>query len=51
MNGESGRGVPLWAFLLDAANGDPLRAQELEANLEPEWWEYFLIYRRAKGTK
>lgn len=30
--------------MLHAANGDPLRAQEMDEELLPEWWRYWLIY-------
>lgn len=36
-------------MLLEAAGGDPLRAQQMENELSPEWWEFYLIYRRAGG--
>jgi hypothetical protein len=37
--------VPIWALILEAAQGDPLRASEIEANLTQEWWEYWRVWR------
>ena len=42
--------VPLWAALLSAASGDPLRAQEMEAHLSAEWyarWQCWVEERNA----
>lgn len=37
------------ALLLEAANGDPLRAQVIEAKVSGEWWETWLAWREARG--
>lgn len=41
--------LPLWVVILDAAEGDPLRAQEMEERLSREWWERWMIYTREKA--
>lgn len=45
--------MPFWVAILEAAGGDPLRAQEMEAGLTREWWEYWTIYHseRMKAAK
>ena len=35
-------------MILEAANGDPLRAQEIDEKLGREWWEYYLVYSHEK---
>jgi hypothetical protein len=34
---------------MDAAGGDPLRAQAILENVSQDWWEYFKMYRAEKG--
>ena len=41
--------VPLWVVVLDMADGDPLRAQEIEAGLSRDWWEKYMVYARERG--
>ena len=36
-------------LILEAANGDPLRASELERELTQGWWERYLVYRIEKA--
>jgi hypothetical protein len=38
---------------MTAAEGDPLRAQELENEVSQYWWERWLVYReeQAKAQK
>jgi len=45
--------VPLWFRILAAADFDPLRAQEIEDNLRPEWWYWYwqAMAQRAKVQK
>jgi hypothetical protein len=47
--------APLWLMILEAAGWDPLRAQEMEANLSERWWMNYLAYRegasRAAGNE
>jgi hypothetical protein len=38
-----------WPIVLEAANNDPLRAQEIEANLSRDWWEKYLVYRQEQA--
>jgi len=38
-----------WVLILEAANGDPLRASELERELTQGWWERYLVYRIEKA--
>jgi hypothetical protein len=46
------RGIPVaanddwWLFVLEAAGNDPLRAQEIEGNVNAIWWQRWLAYRR-----
>ena len=35
-------------IVLDAAGGDPLRAQEIENGVSERWWSYALIYREQQ---
>jgi hypothetical protein len=42
--------VPLWLLILEAADFDPLRAQEIETHLERDWWELYLIYHHQNGV-
>ena len=39
--------IPLWVSILEAANGDPLRAQELEETLTKDWWLKYKAYSRV----
>jgi len=41
--------VPRWVVILNAADGDPLRAQEIESELNQYWWEHWLVYREEQG--
>jgi len=45
--------LPLWVLCLEAAGGDPLRAQEIEERVSERWWARLMVYRRemarAKG--
>jgi len=36
--------------ILEAANGDPLRAQELEEKLAKEWWLKYRAYGKVATT-
>ena len=42
-------------MILEAAKWDPLKAQEIEANLSERWWMNYLAYRegasRAGGNE
>lgn len=49
MKGKRIYNPPLWLLIMDAASGDPLRAQEIEAGLTREWWERWLLYRKKQG--
>lgn len=35
---------PVWAVILSMAQGDPLRAQEIEEGLTEEWWFRWLAW-------
>lgn len=35
----------MWAVILDLANGDPLRAMEMEDRLSREWFDNAMMYR------
>jgi hypothetical protein len=37
--------------MLEAANGDPLRAAEIEKNIDVLWWKRWLLMRHAKSEK
>ena len=50
MQGNMVYDPPLWLMILDAAQGDPLKAQEIEAGLSSYWWERWLIYRKEQGN-
>jgi len=41
---------PLWALLLEAADGDPLRAMEIEENVSAEWWYRWLTWYSEKAN-
>lgn len=47
--GIKGARAPLWASILLAANGDPLRAQEIEERVTEEWWERWKVWTDAQG--
>ena len=49
MRGHKVYDPPLWLLVLEAAQGDPLRAQVIEAELSRVWWERWLIYRQEQG--
>ena len=39
--------VPFWVLILEAAKGDPLKAQELEEGLTKDWWMKYRAYGKA----
>ncbi len=39
----------MWAVVLEAANGDPLRAMQMEVELSEEWWVRYVQARRARA--
>lgn len=41
---------PIWALCIEAADGDPLRAQEIYNQLDREWWEYWMTYSKEAGS-
>ncbi|KRT76723.1 MAG: hypothetical protein XU14_C0033G0021 [Armatimonadetes bacterium CSP1-3] len=41
--------VPLWVAILQAASGDPLRAQEIESGLSEAWWQRYQEYIREQN--
>ena len=38
--------LPVWVLALEMANGDPLRAQEIEERVSERWLARVLTYRR-----
>jgi hypothetical protein len=34
---------------MDAAGGDPLRAEVIYRKVSRDWWEYFKLYRTEQG--
>jgi hypothetical protein len=40
---------PEWAIILEAAHGDPLRAQEIEESVSAEWWHRWLADRNTRA--
>lgn len=40
--------VPLWVMVLEAAGGDPLRAQEMEERLSQLWWDRWMTNRKYR---
>ena len=36
-----------WVLIMDAAQGDPLKAQQMEENLSETWWERWLEWHTA----
>lgn len=48
MRGKSDE-VPQWALVLIAADGDPLRAQEIEDDLNAKWYYRWLTFREARS--
>jgi hypothetical protein len=38
----------LWHFILEAGGYDPLRAQEIEAQVSQEWWERWWVDREER---
>jgi len=41
--------IPIQLLILAAAGNDPLRAQELEEKLTPEWWFWWSVNQEAKS--
>jgi hypothetical protein len=41
--------IPIELLILAAAGNDPLRAQELEEKLSPEWWFWWSVNQEAKA--
>jgi len=37
----------MWVLILEAASGDPLRAQEIEETLTKEWWLKYRAYGKV----
>lgn len=50
LRGIVGARAPLWASILSAANGDPLRAMEIEERVSEEWWARWQAYSRAQAA-
>jgi len=40
--------VPQWVLILQAADFDPLRAQEIEERLTGRWWNYYQVATRER---
>lgn len=38
--------MPPWVSILEAANFDPLRAQQIETDLTQYWWDRWLLYTK-----
>jgi hypothetical protein len=38
----------MWLVLITLADGDPLRAQQMEQDLSEEWLSYGIAYRAEK---
>ena len=43
-----GSDAPPWLVLMTLADGDPLRAQQMEEDLSEEWARYGIAYRAEK---
>jgi len=41
----------VWLVLLEMANGDPLRAMEIEEKITERWWLYWEAWREYKNRK
>ena len=41
--------VPRWYLILQAANFDPLRAQEIVESVSGEWWMNYMTWIKASG--
>ena len=41
--------VPSWVAILEAAEGDPLRAMEIEEEISQEWWERYALWNKLKA--
>jgi len=46
---EVDEGLPLEVLLLEMANYDPLRAQEIEEKLNRRWFEWWSVDRKARA--
>jgi hypothetical protein len=42
--------TPFWIVLLALAQGDPLRAQQMEEDLNEEWLTYGIIYMSERNA-
>ncbi len=49
LRGILGAKPPPWANILAAADGDPLRAQEIENGVSELWWERWLALMQARS--
>jgi len=43
--------VPTWLMILEAADHDPLRAQEIEDQVTARWWHRWLAWREEYGKE
>ena len=41
--------VPSWVVILEAAGGDPLRAQEIENEVNQLWYERWSLWNKLKS--
>ena len=41
--------VPSWVAIMEAADGDPLRAQQLEDEISQSWWERYMLWAKLKA--
>ena len=41
--------VPSWVVILEAAAGDPLRAQEIENGVNKFWYERWSLWNKLKS--
>lgn len=44
LRGQGGEDAPMWLVLMTLADGDPLRAQEMEQQLSAEWLAQGIAY-------
>ena len=41
--------VPSWVAIMEAADGDPLKAQQIEDEINQVWWERYALWNKLKS--
>jgi hypothetical protein len=41
--------MPIWALCLDMAHGDPLRAKQIFLEVDSEWVDRWMVWRKERA--